>query len=148
MAAAAWVLPAISLGLAGTSAIIRGVGERRGAEHEARQADRAFRVGQVQAAQTDSALRGELDLTLRNIRAIMAARGQDPSTPSAMAFLRGEAEASDRDRRIAVSSLRLQAGQSALDAIALRRAGRFALFGGIASGLGEFARIGGLRPNG
>jgi len=142
--AAPWILPAISLALSGTSMIVSGIGEKRARDVEADKAIEAFRIGRVRARQTDAALREDLRATIGNIRAIMASRGQATDTPTAEAFLRGESEAADRDRRIAVASARLQANQSALDAMTLRRAGRFALFGGVAGGLGEFAQIAGL----
>lgn len=144
MANASWILPAIGLGLTGTSMILKGVGQKKANESEADKSIFAFRVGQVQAKQTDTALRNELAVTRSNIRAIMASRGSPVDSPAAEAFIRGEETASDRDRHIAVSNARLQANASGLDAFAFRRAARWSLIGGVAGGLGQFAQIGGL----
>lgn len=134
-------------GMAASAAgsVLRGIGDKKANENEAEKAVLAWRVGQVQADQIDASLRGELDSTLRNIRAIQASSGAPTDSASAEAVANVEAEASDRDRLVAVASTRLQANQSGLDAYMFRRAARWSLFGGILGGLGSLSGIAGLR---
>jgi len=135
------ILPAVALGLQGVSLVAQGMGAAAGNRSEADKAERTARIGRVQADQIDATLRGELSDTISNIRAISAAAGAPVDSPALEAFMEGEIRASDRDRITAVSSARLQAGQSSLDAMAYRRAARWSLIGGAIGGLTKFAGI-------
>ena len=109
--------------------LAKGIGEAKGFEYDAERAKLAQEVAEVQADQIDATYRDELATTVANIRAIQASSGAPIDSQATMAFIRGEERASDRDRRLAVTSARLQAGQYGLDAIAFRRAARMARIG-------------------
>lgn len=150
MAAAGGTLMTV-LGIAGMGAkavgsVAQGIGDARANQSEADKSVLAWRVGEVQADQIDASYRNELDATLRNIRAIQASSGVAAGSPSGDAVAAVEAEASDRDRRVAVASARLQSNQSLADSFMFRRAARWSLFGGVLGGLGSLAGAGSLRP--
>lgn len=132
---------AIGLGLQGFAMIAQGAGDAAGLRHQAQQMETARRVGEIQADQIDAAHRRELADTFGNMRAIAASAGVPIDSQAFQAAMLGEEVASNRARRTAVANARMQANQFGLDAIAYRRAARFAFAGGVASGLSQFAQI-------
>lgn len=129
---------AAPLVLQGFSQIYTGLGERAGKRYEAQRAERAADIARLQADQTDTALRGELDQVLGSIQAIRASTGADPFSPTSLAVMRREQETSARERRIRRSSAELQATQSEADARFYRSAGNQALFGRVIKSLPFF----------
>ncbi|MBB4066752.1 hypothetical protein [Gellertiella hungarica] len=124
------------LGLAGS--VVGAVGEYQAGQYAADQSKRAAEIGRVQADQIDANYRDELNSTISNIRSIRAAAGVAGNTPTAMAFEDKQRQVSDRERQIDVGSRRMQANQDDADARFRRSASKFALFGGVASGLSKF----------
>jgi hypothetical protein len=147
MAGTGVILPAVALGLQAFSSISEGIAGSQANQHSARQAETAARVGHIQADQIDATARTELSTTISNIRAIAATAGAPIDSQALQAFISGEERASDRDRRIAVSGARLQAGQSSLDALAYRRAARWSLIGGFMGAATSIAKIPGTFPS-
>ncbi len=122
--------------------IVGGMGDRAAAKHQENQAKRAAEIGRVNADQIDAAYRDELNTTIKNIRAIRAATGANPDSPSSLAFIEGEAAASDRVRRIKAGAARIGANQNEADARFYKSSARSALFGGVVKSLPYFLKAG------
>lgn len=146
-AGAGVLIQAIGLGMTGVSLIARGAAGAAAGREDARRAEVDRRVAQIQADQIDASYRDELDRTFRNITAIQASAGAPINSPSTIAYMNREAEASDMDRQTAVANARLQADAAGMDAYAFRRAARWSLGVGIAQGASSFAQIGSLYAN-
>lgn len=133
------------LGLAGS--LVGAVGESRAGNYAAQQSQRAAQVGRIQADQIDANYRGELNSTISNIRAIRASAGVGAYSPTGMAVEAKQADTSNRDRKIEVGSKRMQATQDENDAKFRRSSAKWALMGGVASGLAKFGSAGGFSPS-
>ena len=129
-----------SLALDAGSSVVKGIGEKEGQDFMAWQAERAAALGRIKADQTDAHLRDELQTTLGNIDVIRAAANTDPLSPTALAVKDKEREVSDRQRQIQVANIRTQADEKEAEAGYRRRSGKFALFGGIASGVSKIGK--------
>lgn len=81
------------------------------ADFQAERAQRAAEFGRVQADQTDAQLREDLATTVANIDAIRASSNIDPRSPTGYAIKDRETYVSDRTRRNAVTSIRMQAAE-------------------------------------
>ncbi len=79
---------------------------------------------------------------LRRTSALLAAAAPSIETysPSSPAYIEGQAKRSDRERRIRVGGLRMQANQYENDARFYRGAAKVALVGGVLGGLGASAK--------
>lgn len=130
------------LGLAGS--LIGAFGQKQGADYEAAKSKRAAEIGRVQADQIDSSYRQELNSTISNIRAIRASAGVGADSPTGMAIEAKQQQTSDRDRKIDVGSKRMQATQDEADAKFRKSSAKWALAGGIASGIAKFGSSGGF----
>ena len=130
----------IGFALQGLSLIVGAVGENAAGNYQAQQAEQAAKIGRIQADQTTASMVDELNTTVSNIRAVRAATGANPDSPSSTAYIEGQAKRSDRERRIRVGGLRMQANQYENDARFYRGAAKVALVGGVLGGLGASAK--------
>lgn len=80
-------------------------------EFQAQRAERAAEFGRIAADQTDVGMREELATVLANIDAVRAVSNVAPGSPTGVALKDRETEMSDRQRRSAVTSIRLQAAE-------------------------------------
>lgn len=130
----------LSLGLGGLSMIFDGISGAASSRYQAQEADRASQIALIQADQIDAQRRGELGDVISNIRAIRAATGVNPDSPSTRAVVAREERQSSMQRRIEVGNARLTAEQRARDALFYRRSARWSLLGGAIGGLTQFAK--------
>lgn len=133
--------------LQGFGKLQEGSGDAQGQRYEGERAKRVAEIARIEAAETDTTLRGELDTVLGSIRAIRASTGVDVNSPTSLAVMQREREVADRERRIRVGSARMQAGQADADSAFRFRAARTAMTGGVIRSLPYFfgagQRIGG-----
>lgn len=119
----------LGLAMQGLSLVFSGLGERQAARHKAAQADRAKKIGYIQADQISTDYTTDLASTIANIRAIRAATGANPYSPSTEAFIAEESRVSDRTRRIRSGAARMEANQYGDDAAFYRSSAKTALLG-------------------
>lgn len=131
-----------SLALQGFGAMRESKGEAAGLRHRAQQAKNEETAALTRADQQDAGLRRELKDTISSIRAIRASASGAADSPSAVAVMRREEEASDRERRIRVGNERMQAAQSRRDALFFQESARAALKGGRLRALPYFLKAG------
>lgn len=122
----------------GLSMVVGAIGQSQGQQYEAQKAARAAEIGHIQADQTDAAYREDFNTTLGNIRSIRASTGGDPGSPTSLAYIDAERNASDRVRRIKVGGLNMQATQYENDARYFRSAAKTSLFGGALQAIPAF----------
>lgn len=130
-------LPIIGMGLQVAGGIMGSQGQAAGYRHAAAQAERKALAARTAADETDASLRGELMTTLGNIRAIRAAAGVLPDSPTGLAIAAGEEKESDRQRLIKVSSLIAQSKQYSDDASFYKSAASTALSTGYLTAFGK-----------
>lgn len=124
--------------LLGLSALTTGIGGYVGNQQQAAQAKTQAQVGRIQADQIDAGYREELTSTINNIRAIRAATGVAPDSPTTQAIEAENTKISDRNRTRDVANRQIQANQSEQDAKFFKSAGAVSLFGGTAKSLPYF----------
>lgn len=127
---------AVGIGLQGLSMVMGAVGEAKAGAHEAAQAKQASEIASIQADQIQTGYRQDLNTTIANIRAIRAATGANPDSPTSLAVIAGEEEASRRAMRIKSGAARIQSNQLADDARFLRASAKMSLIGGLAGAAG------------
>jgi hypothetical protein len=116
----------IGVGFQVASSLASGKARSDSYSFQADQLTKNARAARVQADQTDSHLRDELESTVANIRAIRASAGM-PDSATSDAIINKEGEVSDNQRRIKVGSLRAQADEYDNSAAFMRRQARNAL---------------------
>ena len=132
----------------GLSLFIGAVGQSAGLKQEAAQASKAADIGRLQATQLDTAYRDDLSKTIANIKAIRAATGADPNSPTTQAYIADQTKISDRNRDIKTSGLRIQTNQSDADATFFKASAKWALLGGVVGGLNKAAQVAGQAAGG
>lgn len=135
-------LTAVGFAAQGVSMILDGMAEAEGRNFDAQKSERAKEIAFVNADQVDASRRQELSVTVSNIRAIRAAAGGSPDSPSGRAYIAEQESRSDRQRRIEVGGIRMQGRQYGEDAKFYRQAAKSALIGGFVGSLGSFAKAG------
>lgn len=130
---------AVGFAATGLSLIAQGISESQGAAYKGVQAQRASEIGKVQADQQFAAHTDRINTTIANIRAIRAATGANPFSPTGAAVEGAQATAGERTRRIQVGGTRMQADQYAADAGFYRNAASSALLGTTAKGIAYFS---------
>lgn len=109
-------------GLQVAGGLSRAKGEAAAYQHKEAQAQREARAARIAADQTDAFFRDELNTTLATIDAIRASSGVNVDSPTGQALRARETEVSDRQRKIKVGNLRMQADQSERDSAFYRYA--------------------------
>lgn len=130
------------MALQGASSLFKGYGESQGQGYQAAVAERDAQVARIQAAQTDTQLREDLNRTIANIGSIRASAGVDANSPTTMAVMDEQKRVADRERRIRVGSLEMQATAKDSEAAFRRSAAKTALIGGGLDALTGMAKIG------
>lgn len=125
--------------LTGLSMVMQGAAESQGLQHEGAKADRAQKIAHVQADQIDASYKADFNNFVSNVRAIRAATGAHPDSPSVGAYIDSQEKVSERSRRIRSGGVRMQATQYGDDARFYRSAASSALFGGFAKAGAHFA---------
>lgn len=124
----------------GLATAVSAVGQYQAGVYQEAQAEQAADIARIQGDQLDTQYRDELASTIANIRAIRASTGASPDSPTSRAIIAREERVSNRQRRTAVGSKRLQASQYELDADIFRTGARASLLAGGISSLGSFAK--------
>ncbi len=110
--------------------LLSGIGGMMSGQQSASNALNAAGLARVQANQTDTAYREDLQRVLGNMRAIRASSGVGSNSPTGIALEQQQENLSDRNRITAVTGKRLEAENYEAQARAAQRAGEFALIGG------------------
>lgn len=119
-----------SMALGAISSIKAGEGAQAEQEFLAKRDERAAELGRLRSAQTDVAMREELNTTLANIDAVRAAASIDPTSPTTAAIKEAESVESDRQRDTKVTNILAQAREDDETARYRYQAGRDALLAG------------------
>ncbi len=110
--------------------------------YKADQASISAKIGQVQATQTDTYMRNQLQSSMANIMAVNAAQGASSDSPSTAAIMARVTGQSDTDRATRESNIMAQVYQDQGAAGFYQQSANNALTGG---GIGELGTlIGGL----
>lgn len=128
--------------LTGASAGFKAYGESQAQSYQAAVAERDAMVAKTQAAQTDTGLREELNRTLARIGTIRASANVGLDSPTTQAVMDEQRRVSDRERRIRVESLDMQAAAKRDEAAFRRSAANMALVGGGLDAVTGMAKIG------
>lgn len=115
------------MGLNFLAAIMKGEGDKAGADYKAAGLERHAAAAKTAAVQTDAQLRENLNESLGNIQAVRAAQNTDSTSPTTAALMDRTAMIGDRARSIKVSNIMSQAQQDEMDAAFLRQSGDFAM---------------------
>jgi len=137
-------LSAPSLAFQGLSLIMGGMASAQGDAYQAAQSKEDAQIAKIQGLQTSTAYADNLNTTISNIKAIRAATGADPNSPSTAAYIQTQTDNSDRDRDIAVTGKEMEADQYSSDAMFYNSAASSALLGGAVKSLPYFAQAYGL----
>ncbi|MFG1331134.1 hypothetical protein V5F41_07750 [Xanthobacter autotrophicus] len=132
-----------TMALQGASTMTKAYGESQGQGYQAAVAERDAQVARIQADQTDTQLREELNRTLSRVSSVRASAGVDANSPTTMAVMDEQKRVADRERRIRVGSLEMQANAKDDEAAFRRSAAKMALIGGTLDALTGMAKIGG-----
>jgi len=124
----------------GLSTAVGAFGQFAAGQAQAAAAEESKQIALTQADQLDTQYRDELASTIANIRAIRASTGASPDSPTSRAVIAREEKVSERQRRTAVGSKRLQASQFGRDAQVFRSGAVVSLLGGGLKSLSSFAR--------
>lgn len=130
------------MALTGASAGFKAYGESQAQNYQAAVAERDAMVAKTQAAQTDTALREELNRTLARIGTIRASANVGLDSPTTQAVMDEQRRVSDRERRTRVESLDMQANAKRDEAAFRRSAANMALVGGGLDAVTGMAKIG------
>ena len=130
------------MALTGASAGFKAYGESQAQTYQAAVAERDAMVAKTQAAQTDTALREELNRTLARIGTIRASANVGLDSPTTQAVMDEQRRVSDRERRIRVENLDIQANAKRDEAAFRRSAANMALVGGGLDAVTGMAKIG------
>lgn len=130
------------MALTGASAGFKAYGESQAQRYAAVIAERDAMVAKTQAAQTDTALREELNRTLSNISSQSASAGVGLDSPTRQAIMDEQRRVSDRERRIRVDNLNMEANAKRDEAAFRRSAANMALVGGGLDAVTGMAKIG------
>lgn len=130
------------MALTGASAGFKAYGESQAQNYQAALAERDAMVAKTQAAQTDTALREELNRTLARIGAIRASADVGLDSPTTQAVMDEQRRVSDRERRTRVENLNIQANAKRDEAAFRRSAANMALVGGGLDAVTGMAKIG------
>ncbi|MFG1247266.1 hypothetical protein [Xanthobacter flavus] len=130
------------MALQGASSMFGAYGQSQGQRYQAAVAERDAMVAKTQAAQTDTALREELNRTLSNIGSIRASAGVGLDSPTTQAVMDEQRRVSDRERRTRVENLNIQANAKRDEAAFRRSAANMALVGGGLDAVTGMAKIG------
>lgn len=128
---------AIAIGMQVAGGIGQAAGEAKAASFKASEAAAAARYGKIAAAETDTAIRGELASVVGNIRAIRASSGIDPNSPTTQAIIDAEGKVSERQRRIQVGNLNAQVTSDQRGAKFLAKSGADAFLYGSLGTIGK-----------
>ena len=135
---------ATTAGLSLASGIMQGSGTQAADDYQANKQRVAAEYARGAAAETDSQMRENLNVSLENIDAIRSAAGIDPTSPTTAALKQRAGMIADRQRSIQVGNIMAQAAQDESDANYLQQAGSFAytqgIIGGIAGAAGKLAQ--------
>lgn len=116
-----------SAGLGAYASIKKGEGVQASDEFQAKRAERAAAFGKLQAEQTDTVMRENLNTTLANIEVIRAAAHIDPTSPTSAAIEERQTMVSERQRRTALLNTQSQVAEDEASGKYLRDAGDYAL---------------------
>lgn len=116
-----------SAGLGAGGSIAKGFGVSSADDAAAARAERAAEMGRLQAENTDTAMREQLNTTLGNIQVIRAAAKIDPSSPTSAVLMDRQRMLSDRQRSSALLNIQSQVSEDEASANYLQQAGDFAL---------------------
>lgn len=130
------------MALTGASAGFKAYGESQAQNYQAAVAERDAMVAKTQAAQTDTALREELNRTLARIGTIRASANVGLDSPTTQAIMDEQRRVSDRERRTRVDNLNIQANAKREEAAFRRSAANMALVGGGLDAVTGMAKIG------
>ncbi|QRG10178.1 hypothetical protein EZH22_30325 (plasmid) [Xanthobacter dioxanivorans] len=130
------------IALTGASAGFKAYGESQAQNYQAAVAERDAMVAKTQAAQTDTALREELNRTLARIGTIRASANVGLDSPTTQAIMDEQRRVSDRERRTRVENLNIQANAKRDEAAFRRSAANMALVGGGLDAVTGMAKIG------
>ena len=130
------------MALTGASAGFKAYGESQAQNYQAAVAERDAMVAKTQAAQTDTALREELNRTLARIGTIRASANVGLDSPTTQAVMDEQRRVSDRERRTRVENLNIQANAKRDEAAFRRSAATMALVGGGLDAVTGMAKIG------
>lgn len=130
------------MALTGASAGFKAYGESQAQNYQAAVAERDAMVAKTQAAQTDTALREELNRTLARIGTIRASANVGLDSPTTQAVMDEQRRISDRERRTRVENLDIQANAKRDEAAFRRSAANMALIGGGLDAVTGMAKIG------
>lgn len=130
------------MALTGASAGFKAYGESQAQRYAATIAERDAMVAKTQAAQTDTGLREELNRTLARIGTIRASANVGLDSPTTQAVMDEQRRISDRERRIRVDNLNMEATAKRDEAAFRRSAANMALVGGGLDAVTGMAKIG------
>lgn len=119
-----------SLALDAGSSILGGQGKKAEQDYLAARDQRAAELGRLRAAQTDVALREELNTTLGMIDVQRAAANIDPTSPTTAVLKEAETSQSDRQRTTKIAGINAQVDEDLASARYRKSAGDTALLGG------------------
>ena len=138
------------LALAGASAGFNAYGQSQAQRYAATVAERDAMVAKTQAAETDTQLREEMNRTLARISTIRANATVGLDSPTTQAVMDEQRRIADRERRIRVGNLDMEARAKRDEAAFRRSAANMALVGGGLDAVTGMAKIGygGMKSSG
>lgn len=130
-------------GLQAAGSLAAGQAQSNTDQFQAQQAANAAEYGKIQAAQTGTTMRANLQNMLGHIQAVRASTGTDPRSPTTAAVVNRQEAIGDNARNVQVGNIQAQVrsdqaaatfyNQSAGDALT---AGGFGAFGKLLGGIG------------
>lgn len=127
-------------GLSAASSVMQGMAGRDAAKYQMEQSARAAEYGRIQAAETDTAMRKELEFTMGNIDAVRAAANADPMSPTGAAVSNYVTSNANQERETKVRNRLRQVADDERAVSFYQSSAQKSMIGGLLSGAGALAK--------